>query len=240
MPSIKWEKIPNCAVPKLSFKPDQRQKPLDSDKFCSRKLPPEQMATDDLLSWRAKNHQFNMIPPNVQGHIRQQLRLPAVHEETLLPPQNLSIIDFAFSFKPPLVCKNPAEYMIPDGHCFYSQELHNDDVSVLGRLTVPPRTVLAILVKDGKQAWLDGSNSISLPGEQTSLPMWAPQFWTEMHLTIEPAHAQLPCHRLPSSIRLSETVRRWRLLSLWHRSAHFIRARNPKRHESYSLVSVNE
>jgi hypothetical protein len=147
------------------------------------------MATNNLLSWRAKNHQFDSIPSNVQGHIRQQLRLPPAHEETLLPPQNMSVIDFAFSFRLHPVCKKPTEYIIPDGHCFYSQELHNNDVSILVRLTLPPRTVLAILVKDGKQAWLNGSNSISLPREQACLPMWAPHFWTEL-LMIEPVHAQ--------------------------------------------------
>jgi len=140
--------------------------------------------------WHSNNHQFASIPPNVQGYIWEQLRLPSVHAETLLPPHNMSVIDFVYSFSLPSMCKNPADYNIPDGHCFFSCESHTADVSILAWLTVPPRTVLAILVKDRKQAWLNGSSSISLPGEQTYLPMWAPQFWSELHLTIEPAHTQ--------------------------------------------------
>jgi hypothetical protein len=46
------------------------------------------------------------------------------------------------------------------------------------------------LVKDGKQAWLDGSSSISLPGEPIYLPMWAPHYWSQIHLTIELAHTK--------------------------------------------------
>jgi len=145
--------------------------------------------TPDDPIWRSKNHQFDSIPPNVQGYIRNQLRLPPAHADILLPSQNMSVIDFVYSFSHPPVCKNPANYSIPDGHRFFSHELPDDDVGILTRLTVPPRTVLAILVKDGKQEWLDGSCSISLPGEPTHLPMWAPHFWSELHLTIEPAHS---------------------------------------------------
>ena len=58
------------------------------------------------------------------------------------------VIDFVYSFSHPPVCKNPANYSIPDGHRFFSHELPDDDVGILTRLTVPPRT---ILVKKGKQ-----------------------------------------------------------------------------------------
>ena len=142
----------NCAVSKQSLKPH----------ICHQGclgISPEKttLTPDDPI------HQFDSIPPNVQGYIRNQLKPPPAHADTLLPSQNMLVIDFVYSFSHPPVCKNPI-----DGHRFFSHELPDDDVGILTRLTVPPRTVLAILVKEGKQEWLDGSCLISLPGEPNS------------------------------------------------------------------------
>jgi len=155
-------------------------------------LPPEKMATlsPNDPNWRSMNHQFDSIPPNVQGYIREQLRVPPAHAATFLPPQNMSVIDFIYSYSLPPVCKDPAKYSIPDRHSFFSRELPDDNVGILARLTVPPRTVIALLVKDGKQEWLNGNSSISLPGEPMHFPMWAAQFWSELSLTIEPVFSQ--------------------------------------------------
>jgi len=39
-----------------------------------------------------------------------------------------------------------------------------------------------------KQCWLDGAESLTLPGVSQNLPLWCLHFWSNLHLIVYPAH----------------------------------------------------
>ncbi|KAF8057978.1 hypothetical protein FPV67DRAFT_1676708 [Lyophyllum atratum] len=136
--------------------------------------------------WRNNNHQFDAIPSSVQGYVRDQLRIPAVHSAILLPEPKLSVLDLISTSIPP-ISKSEAHYHIPDGHDFFSTERADPDIELLSRTLVPPRSLIIQLLPQAKQKWLDGAESIRVPNETILLPLWSLQFWSDIHLTIEPA-----------------------------------------------------
>ncbi|KAF8060838.1 hypothetical protein FPV67DRAFT_1452907 [Lyophyllum atratum] len=136
--------------------------------------------------WRNNNHQFDEIPSSVQGYVRDQLRIPAVHSAILLPNPRISVLDFISTSVPP-ISKSEAHYPIPDGHDFFSSETGDPDIELLSTTLVPPRSLIIQLLPQAKQKWLDGAESIRIPDEKTLLPLWSLQFWSDIHLTNEPA-----------------------------------------------------
>ena len=133
-------------------------------------------ARPDDPSWRRNGHLFQNIPGAVQGYVREQLRVPQIHVSSLFPKEKLSIVDFVYGSQLPPVNKNG--YKIPEDYLFFSVEMPTDDVTVLKTLCIPPARIVAQLMERSKQAWLDGSMSIQLPGESIYVPLWAPNFWT--------------------------------------------------------------
>jgi hypothetical protein len=100
----------------------------------------------DDPSWRRNNHRFENIPSNVQGYVRQQLKIPPIHLATLLPDLEMSIIDLVYSTTIPPICddREQAGYFIPIGHSFFATELPVEDIQHLMLVTVPPKGVIAI------------------------------------------------------------------------------------------------
>lgn len=136
--------------------------------------------------WRQNNHQFPDLPPHVQGYVREQLRVPEIHLELLLNTQ-MSILDFIQTKLPP-IHQDTASYSIPGDHAFFRQEDPCNDIQVLAQATIPPRAIVVGLVELSKQHWLDGAESVCIPGESALLPIWSLSFWTEAYLHIQPAH----------------------------------------------------
>lgn len=136
--------------------------------------------------WRNNHHQFADLPSNIQGYIREKFCIPAVHSAILLPDPRSSVLDLISTPLPPITLSDTS-YPIPDGHIFFTPKTATPDTELLTRTLVPPRKLIIQLLTDAKQQWLDGAESIQLPGEDILLPLWSIQFWSELHLIIEPA-----------------------------------------------------
>lgn len=141
----------------------------------------------DLSQWRHSGHQFDALPESVQGDVRGQIRIPIVYSMILLPELKLSVLDFISTSLPP-VCQSEADYpTLASNYEFFSNEIADPDtMELLSRTLVPPRRLIIQLLPQAKQRWLDGAESIRVPNEATPLPLWVLQFWSDLHLTIEP------------------------------------------------------
>ena len=104
---------------------------------------------------------------------------------SLFPNEKLSIADFVYGTHIPPV--NKKGYKIPEDYLFFRVEMPSDDVTVLKTLCVPPTGIVAQLMDQSKQAWLDGSMSIQLPGESIYVPLWATAFWTRIYFDFLPS-----------------------------------------------------
>ena len=73
----------------------------------------------------------------------------------------------------PPICddREQAGYLIPINHSFFATELPVEDIQHLTLVTVPPKGVVANLVENSKQQWLDDAESIRVPDEPP-LPLW--------------------------------------------------------------------
>ena len=142
-------------------------------------------ARPDDPSWRRNGHLFDNIPHAVQGYVREQIQVPEIHVLSLFPNEKLSIADFVYGTHIPPV--NKKGHKIPEDYLFFRVEMPSDDVTVLKTLCVPPTGIVAQLMDQSKQAWLDGSMSIQLPGESIYVPLWAPAFWTRIYFDFLPS-----------------------------------------------------
>jgi hypothetical protein len=103
--------------------------------------------------------------------IREQLQVPEIHLLSLFPGKKLSIVDFVYGIHLPPVNKNGYKIPASDDYLSFSVEIPNDDVTVLKTLCIPPTGIVAQLMNQSKQAWLDGSMSIKLLGESIYVPL---------------------------------------------------------------------
>lgn len=55
-------------------------------------------------------------------------------------------------------------------------------------IMVPLKSIVADLMASATQQWLDGANSIKVPGDPLFFPLWMLQVWVELHLIVIPAH----------------------------------------------------
>ena len=83
-----------------------------------------ELSKDDFNKWRNAKHRFSDLPPNVQGHIREQLKVPA-GLNTPIPNDRLSVLDF-MAANIPTVCQHTSSYVIPTGHSFFSAEMPSE------------------------------------------------------------------------------------------------------------------
>ena len=47
----------------------------------------------DNSSWQQKKHKFNDLPAHVKGYVRDQLKVPTIHSETILSNPQMSVLD---------------------------------------------------------------------------------------------------------------------------------------------------
>jgi hypothetical protein len=145
------------------------------------------MGDSNFDSWRNSKHKFPDLPPNIKGHIRAQLQIPP-GLETPIPNKRLSVLDFVATKIPP-ICAQTSSYIIPAGHSFFRTERHSEHfLSQMAAIMVPSRVIVVELMANATQQWLDGANSIQVPGNALFLPLWTLQVWVELHLTVAPAH----------------------------------------------------
>ncbi|KAJ3510647.1 hypothetical protein NLJ89_g4557 [Agrocybe chaxingu] len=147
-------------------------------------------APDDL-AWRNHGHTFDSLPANVKAHVHGQLEIPKEYERALFPNPQLSIIDFVHTFTPPPACPDQKQnmYQLPTGHSFFQTGLPDlGDILALIRIMVPPKRIIAELLKEAKQKWLDGYSSLSVLGEALLIPLWVLSFWTRILFDILPVH----------------------------------------------------
>lgn len=130
--------------------------------------------------WRGHGHKFGNVPSNVQEYIQGQLKMSEVHSTILLPNPRLSVLDFINCPLPPL--SGNKSYRVPTNHSFFSHDDDPGDIHLLSTIPVPPPGIIKILLSLTKQHWLDGAQSIRLPGQETLFPLWAPFFWNEVQI----------------------------------------------------------
>lgn len=115
----------------------------------------------DDPSWCLHSHLFKYVPNAVQGYVCEQIQVPKIYVLSLFPSPKLPVFNFVYGAHLPPVSKKG--YNVPEGHSFFSTETPIDDVTILKMLHVPPTGIVAWLVDQLKQAWLDRSSSIQLP-----------------------------------------------------------------------------
>ena len=148
-------------------------------------VPSKLLSMGDFDKWRNTKHRFSDLPPNVQGHIREQLKVPA-GLNTPIPNDRLSVLDF-MAANIPTVCQQTSSYIIPSGFSFFSAEKSSESfLRQMAVIMVPSKTIVADLMASATQKWLDGANSITIPGNPLFYPLWMLQVWVELHLTVVP------------------------------------------------------
>jgi len=151
---------------------------------CTENL---RMDTADISSWRQRDHQFNDLPAHVKGYVREQLKVPTIHSETLLPSPQMSVLDLVNMDLPPISSGQDAYSNIPWTFSFFSPFQPINDIEILKQVIVPPKGLVAKLLDQAKQCWLDGAESLTLPGVSQNLPIWLLHFWSDLHLIVNPA-----------------------------------------------------
>ena len=87
----------------------------------------------------------------------------------------------------PTVCQQTSSYIIPSGFSFFSAEKSSESfLRQMAVIMVPSKTIVADLMASATQKWLDGANSITIPGDPLFYPLWMLQVWVELHLTVVP------------------------------------------------------
>lgn len=134
----------------------------------------------NLEVWRNNQHQFNTIPENIRGEIQSLYLSIPPDVNTPIPSQQISVLDL-------VTAKIPPSHNTSSGHAslqavgaasfFSAEEPEADSASLLANTLIPSRRIIAELVAGVAQQWLNRANSITVPGSQGRLPLWAAQVW---------------------------------------------------------------
>ena len=143
----------------------------------------------DISLWQHRDLQFDDLPMHVKGFVCEQLKLPTIHAETLLSSPRMSVFDLVNMELPPNSSDRDAHYSnIPLTFSFFSPSQPINDIKILKQVILPPKGLVVKLLDQVKQSWLDGAESLALPGVSQNLPHCALHFWSELHLRVYPAH----------------------------------------------------
>ncbi|KAJ7924092.1 hypothetical protein B0H13DRAFT_2654964 [Mycena leptocephala] len=132
-------------------------------------------ATDP--SWRKNGHQYQDVPPAVQTHVREELKMSPLMRGLFLPRPKLSVARLAEFTLPPMSTSS-ADYKFPAGHDFFSNDGNHSDLDLLTEIK---------LVSQARQRYLDGAESICIPGTGYLYPFWVLELWSELQLVVKPA-----------------------------------------------------
>ncbi|KAJ7629632.1 hypothetical protein DFH06DRAFT_1338051 [Mycena polygramma] len=138
-------------------------------------------------SWRKNGHQYKDVPASVQAYVRQQLKMSQLFRGIYLPHEKLSVVKLAEFTLPPM-STSADDYKIPAGHNFFTEDGNEEtDLELLMEIQVPPVAVLTKLAAQARQQYLDGAESIRVPGTRQPLPLWVLDLFIELQLTVKPA-----------------------------------------------------
>ncbi|KAJ7041749.1 hypothetical protein C8F04DRAFT_1299262 [Mycena alexandri] len=137
-------------------------------------------------SWRNNGHQLADVPSAVKNYIATELKMAGIFRSLYLPNSRLSVTNLVAFTLPPMAA-SAKEYHVPSGHTFFRQDANHADLDNLRTVKVPPVNVLATLMSESRQKWLDGSESICLLGSADLFPLWSLDFWIELQLVVKPA-----------------------------------------------------
>ncbi|KAJ7708420.1 hypothetical protein B0H16DRAFT_1746293 [Mycena metata] len=140
----------------------------------------------DDPSWRKNGHQYNDVPPAVQTHVRGKLKLTLLLRGLYLPHPKLSVVNLVKFTHPPMA-DTIADYKIPIGHNFFSEDDNHSDLDLLtSEIIVPPPAIISALVSQARQRYLDGAESIILPWTGQLYPLSVLELWTELQVVVRP------------------------------------------------------
>ncbi|PPQ87016.1 hypothetical protein CVT24_002722, partial [Panaeolus cyanescens] len=145
--------------------------------------------------WRAQGHCFQDLEPDARGFVRSQLEIPA-NTVTIIPAQNLSVLDLIHAPLPPIRTQGPAGDTYSVKHQLFSSELPDTThITALLSIPIPPLNILHRLKSDAAQEWLDGSNSVAIAKNEGFhyLPLWIISVWTQIILDVVPARELWTC-----------------------------------------------
>ena len=121
-------------------------------------------------SWRNSGHVYNQVPATLKSYISTKVKMTPLFRSLYLPNPRLSITNLV-KFPLPPMASTIADYTIPAGHRFFSRDANHADIDLLKATRVPPSSVIGQLISDSRQQWLDGAESISLPGSEELFPL---------------------------------------------------------------------
>ncbi|KAJ7713730.1 hypothetical protein B0H16DRAFT_1809375 [Mycena metata] len=140
----------------------------------------------DDPSWRKNGHQYKDVPPAVQTHVRGKLKLTLLLRGLYPPHPKLSVVNLVKFTHPPMA-DTIADYKIPTGHNFFSEDDNHSDLDLLtSEITVPPPSIISALVSQARQRYLDGAESIILPWTGQLYPLSVLELWTELQVVVRP------------------------------------------------------
>lgn len=103
-----------------------------------------------------------------------------------LPNPLLSVLKLA-EFEIPPMAPTAAAYKVPSGHNWFSEDAIHSDLDLLTtEIRVPPPSLIAELKKESRQRYLDGAESICMPGTGQKFPLWTPDLWSEYQVIVKP------------------------------------------------------
>ncbi|KAJ7915204.1 hypothetical protein B0H13DRAFT_2000725, partial [Mycena leptocephala] len=115
-------------------------------------------------SWRRSGYQIQNVPSAVQSHVRIQATMSPLIRGLYLPNPQLSVLKLA-EFEIPPMAPTAAAYKVPSGHNWFSEDAIHSDLDLLTtEIRVPPPSLIAELKKESRQRYLDGAESICMPG----------------------------------------------------------------------------
>lgn len=94
------------------------------------------MDNPDISSWRQNKHLFNDLPAHVKGHVREQLKVPTIHLETLFPNSRMSVLDLVNMDLPPISSGQDAYSNISRTFSFFSPSEPINDITILKKVIV--------------------------------------------------------------------------------------------------------
>ncbi|KAJ7606344.1 ribonuclease H-like domain-containing protein [Mycena polygramma] len=101
-----------------------------------------------------------------------------------LPNPKLSVTNLA-TFELPPMASTAAEYKLPQDHSFFSEDPGPAD-PLLAHIQVPYPSLIAKITAELRQQYLGGAESICIPWTGQKVPIWSPELWSILQLTVKP------------------------------------------------------
>ncbi|KAJ3501239.1 hypothetical protein NMY22_g18992 [Coprinellus aureogranulatus] len=143
--------------------------------------PSNSASLTDVEPWRRSGHKFDDLSYQVRTQLRRQLAIPEGLD--VAPASRLSVLDFAVSLLPSVSHAD----VFPTNFNFFSQNPPTALTSdMILSVDVPPKGVVAGLLAQALQQYLDGAESVVHPLSGFLFPIWVLTLWTNFHIEYAP------------------------------------------------------